>query len=86
MRRQSTGHANSDASSACSVSTTASYAKEALLDNGVGPRRGLRQKARDVVSDLGKPPTWRQDAKDGKHTSSFGDPGFLTELSRPPKF
>lgn len=56
------------------------------MDNGVEPRRGLRQKARDVVSDLGKPPTSRQDAKEGKHTSNFGDPGFLTEVMRPPKF
>jgi hypothetical protein len=86
MRRQSTSSASSDASSAYSVSTAASYSKEPLLDNGVEPRRGLRQKARDVVSDLGKPPTSRQDAKDGKHTSNFGDPGFLTELMKPSRF
>ncbi|KAK9439304.1 uncharacterized protein VB005_07457 [Metarhizium brunneum] len=86
MRRQSTSSADSDASSTYTVSTTASYSKEPLLDSGVEPRRGLRQKARDVVSDLGKPPTSRQDAKEGKHTSNFGDPGFLTEVMRPPKF
>lgn len=43
-----------------SGSTACSYRKDPP------PRRGLRQKARDVVSDLGAPPTTRQDAKDGK--------------------
>jgi hypothetical protein len=40
-------------------------------------RRGLRQKARDLLSDMGSPPTKRQDAKDGKHTSNFADLGML---------
>ncbi|OAA49427.1 hypothetical protein NOR_01350 [Metarhizium rileyi] len=86
MRRESTSSANSDASSSCSVSSATSCSKEALLDHCIEPRRGLRQKARDVVSDLGKPPTSRQDAREGKHTSNFGHLGFLSEVMKPSKF
>ncbi|PHH80476.1 hypothetical protein CDD83_3759 [Cordyceps sp. RAO-2017] len=70
------------ASPAPSSSTASSLAKEH------GPaRRGLRQKARDVVSDLGAPPTTRQDAKDGKPTLNFvpDTPRMANTLDAPVK-
>ncbi|KAF4471478.1 hypothetical protein FALBO_1601 [Fusarium albosuccineum] len=38
-------------------------------------RRGMRQRVRDVVADLGRPPTARQDAKDGTPTQTHVDVG-----------
>jgi hypothetical protein len=38
-------------------------------------RKSLRHKARSVMSDIGRPPTKRQDAKDGVRTPTF-NPGL----------
>ena len=88
MRRK-LSTADDDCASTYSASTTMSHCKDALLGGGGAeqgsPRRGLRQKARDVVSDLGSPPTARQDRKDGAHTSNFADLGYLTDLMQPVK-
>ncbi|KAJ6445738.1 peroxisomal targeting signal receptor [Purpureocillium lavendulum] len=81
------GCSNSDASSTLSGSTAYSYTKDPVT--GVEEkekRRGLRQKARDVVHDLGAPPTRRQDAKEGKHTSNFAEVPLIGDgLSNLPK-
>jgi hypothetical protein len=45
--------------------------------NGKQQRRGLRQKARDVLSDMGSPPTARHDAKEGKPVKNYADLGLL---------
>lgn len=85
MRRELT---SSDAASAISVATTCSIVKEdgalitakevdAAAAAGQKRRSVLGQKARRVLSDLGAPPTARQDAKDGKRTLNFADPGGL---------
>ena len=71
MRRLSTS--SSDTTSTCA-------SDKPLLDGDGLERRGLRQKARDVVSDLGRPPTARQDAREGKHTSNFMTLGFMGDM------
>lgn len=73
MRREST---TSDAASVVSYETTSSLVKEKPVTS---PRRSsrLREKARRMLADLGAPPTARQDAKDGKRTLNFADPGGL---------
>ncbi|KAM0437611.1 hypothetical protein ACHAPT_001975 [Fusarium lateritium] len=38
-------------------------------------RRGVRQRVRDVVADLGRPPTARSDAKEGRPTPNHVDVG-----------
>ncbi|KFA48451.1 hypothetical protein S40293_00344 [Stachybotrys chartarum IBT 40293] len=77
---------SSDAASVLSETTTAdSYAKEpepAPLPDGKQPqaqeqRRGLRRRARDLVADMGRPPTRRHDAKMGKATKRYDDMGML---------
>lgn len=76
----------SDAASVLSGSTTYSYAKDAQPQqkpqdkkkgeaSGKPPRRGMRQRVRDVMHDLGRPPTARQDAKDGRVTKNHIDVG-----------
>ncbi|KAJ6788348.1 hypothetical protein PWT90_11250 [Aphanocladium album] len=77
MRREST---SSDAASVVSYETTNSLVKDdvavAVLDAvAQKKRRSLREKARRVLSDMGAPPTARQDAKDGKRTLNYADPG-----------
>jgi hypothetical protein len=70
-RRAST---SSDASSSALSDVTI------LKDDAAGgkpPRRGLRQKARDVISDMGSPPTSRHDAKDGAPTKSYAHLGLM---------
>ncbi|KAJ3496378.1 hypothetical protein NLG97_g2700 [Lecanicillium saksenae] len=79
MRREST---SSDAASVVSYETTSSLVKEdvvvAVLDAAADKKRkGLRAKARRVLSDMGAPPTARQDAKDGRRTLNYADPGGL---------
>ncbi|ATY61952.1 Glutaredoxin domain [Cordyceps militaris] len=76
MRRESTA---SDATSVVSYETTSSLGKEKPAASADKPRRSsrLREKARRVLADLGAPPTARQDAKDGKRTLNFADPGGL---------
>jgi hypothetical protein len=87
MRREST---SSDAASTLSSSTTYSIIKEdpaILVEAKLGKeskgqvkkRRSMRQKARSLVSDIGAPPTRRQDAKEGKRTLNFADPGGVFE-------
>ena len=96
MRRKST---SSDAASTLSASSTETYssiikqdpailveaelAKNATKGQGK-KRRSMRQKARSLVSDMGAPPTRRQDAKEGKRTLNFADPGgvFADMVSR----
>lgn len=69
--------ASSSSSTYSETSTAYSYAKDDDNITTAPPptaprrRRGLRQRARDVVSDLGAPPTSRQDAKDGTPTRKF---------------
>ncbi|KPM36100.1 hypothetical protein AK830_g10467 [Neonectria ditissima] len=65
---------SSDAASTLSGSTACSYAKDAPLE-AKASRRGMRQRVRDVVHDLGRPPTAKQDAKDGKTTKNHIDVG-----------
>lgn len=85
MRRSSTG-SNSDTSSTYSGSTACSYTKDPVPEPLPERRRGLRQKARDVVHDLGAPPTRRQDAKDGKPTLNFAEVALIGDaLSNPTK-
>ncbi|KAH6604758.1 hypothetical protein Trco_006465 [Trichoderma cornu-damae] len=77
LRRPST---SSETSSLSSASTA--YAKERegqpLLEmHERKAKRGLRQKARDMVHDMGSPPTARQDAKDGKTTLNHAPLGGL---------
>lgn len=80
MRREST---SSDTASTASLATTCSLIKEdaavAVEEVAVpeSKHRRIRQKARRVLADLGAPPTARQDAKDGKRTLNFADPGGL---------
>lgn len=38
-------------------------------------RRGVRQRVRDVVADLGRPPTARSDAREGRPTPKHVDVG-----------
>ncbi|RSL78358.1 hypothetical protein CEP51_008274 [Fusarium floridanum] len=38
-------------------------------------RRGMRQRVRDVVADLGRPPTARSDAREGRPTPNHVDVG-----------
>lgn len=95
MGRAST---SSDASSRLSTSSTltdataASYTKDDAEVNAASApapkksRRGFRQKARDVVADLGHPPTLRQDLKDNKPVKTnvnYGMMGFAPGLTRP---
>ncbi|PNY27173.1 Uncharacterized protein TCAP_02900 [Tolypocladium capitatum] len=88
MRRPSTS-SGSDTSSTCSGATDAtacSYTKDPVAEPPAAPRRGLRQRARDVVHDLGAPPTRRQDAKDGKRTLDFAEVALIGDsLSKPTK-
>lgn len=90
MRREST---SSDAASVVSYETTTSLLKDdpavAVLDAAADKkRRSLRQKARRVLADMGAPPTARQDAKDGKRTLNYADPGGLLgdAMLKPVKF
>ncbi|KAI9172098.1 hypothetical protein HJFPF1_01591 [Paramyrothecium foliicola] len=62
------------------VTGTRSYAKDppsAAAVEAKPARRGLRQKARDVLADMGSPPTTRHDAKVGKPTKNYADLGML---------
>ncbi|EHK45300.1 uncharacterized protein TrAtP1_003571 [Trichoderma atroviride] len=83
LRRPSTSSETSSLSSASTASTaytTYSYTKEGqpLLDiHERKAKRGLRQKARDMVHDMGNPPTARQDAKDGKETLNHAPLGGM---------
>jgi hypothetical protein len=81
-RRTST---SSDVSSTLSDATTIQpSAKDSVKDGSSSAkasankqRRGLRQKARDVLSDMGSPPTARHDAKEGKPVKKYTDLGLL---------
>ena len=76
-RRLST---SSEVSSSLSDTTTVcSYTKDGVFtsEKEVQPRKGLRQKARNVVHDLGAPPTRRQDMKEGKVTANHVDVGMM---------
>lgn len=76
MGRASTSSDNSstfsEATTVCSY-TKGAAAATATTTTTRAPRRSLRQKARDVVADLGSPPTKRQDLKDGKPVKSYDD-------------
>ncbi|KAH7022664.1 hypothetical protein EDB80DRAFT_885353 [Ilyonectria destructans] len=73
MDRPST---SSDAASTFSGSTACSYTKDAPpAAEAKAARRGMRQRVRDVVHELGRPPTAKQDAKDGKTTQNHVDIG-----------
>lgn len=68
----------SDAASTLSGSTAYSVAKDVQPANSESTkpaRRGMRQRVRDVVHDLGRPPTARQDEKEGKVTKNHIDLG-----------
>lgn len=72
MGRSSTSSDNSSTLSTSPTltdSTVYSYSKDTEAPEK--QRRSLRQKARDVVSDLGYPPTHRQDIKEGKPTKKY---------------
>ncbi|CAM1507141.1 Fc.00g067820.m01.CDS01 [Cosmosporella sp. VM-42] len=64
---------SSDASSTYSDTTVCSYTKEALPTTK--PRKGVRQRVRDVVADLGTPPTARVDAKEGTQPKNHVEVG-----------
>ncbi|KAH7137264.1 hypothetical protein B0J13DRAFT_625042 [Dactylonectria estremocensis] len=67
---------SSDAASTFSGSTACSYTKDAPpAADTKAARRGVRQRVRDVVHDLGRPPTAKQDAKDGKATQNHVEIG-----------
>ncbi|KAK7421076.1 hypothetical protein QQX98_002434 [Neonectria punicea] len=70
---------SSDAASTLSGSTACSYVADAptttTTAEAKAARRGMRQRVRDVVHDLGRPPTAKQDAKDGKTTKNYVDVG-----------
>ena len=66
---------SSDAASTYSDSTTYSYTKDPLPLATTKDRRGVRQRVRDVISDMGTPPTAKQDAKDGKPVQNHVDVG-----------
>lgn len=73
---------SSDTTSVLSETTTAgSYAKEpspaGKQQQAQEQRRGLRRRARDLVADMGRPPTRRHDAKMGKATKRYDDMGML---------
>lgn len=65
---------SSDAASTYSDSTTYSYSKDSTLTKEQ-QRRGVRQRVREVISDIGNPPTAKQDAKDGKPMQNHIDVG-----------
>lgn len=73
-RRSSSSEASSRSTDA---STLCSYTKEPI-PHTQSKRRSLRQKARDVLSDMGSPPTKRQDESEGKQTSNFADLGLVS--------
>lgn len=83
MRRPST----SSDTSVSSGSTTYSYTKDKETQKQPEKtKKGFRQKARDMVHDMGTPPTSRQDAKDGKRTLNYADLGIIGEpMARPGK-
>ncbi|KAL6834665.1 hypothetical protein V8C40DRAFT_92909 [Trichoderma camerunense] len=93
LRRPSTSSETSSLSSASTAYTTYKdkEGQPLLLDGGsVHERkikRGLRQKARDMVHDMGSPPTARQDAKDGKPTLNHAPLGGMVgePMMRPGK-
>ncbi|RSL59797.1 hypothetical protein CEP54_007117 [Fusarium duplospermum] len=81
---------SSDAASTLSGSTVFSTSKDAqpakveaiITETKTLPndpvqkqRRGMRQRVRDVVADLGRPPTARSDAKEGRPTPNHVDVG-----------
>ncbi|KAF7558362.1 hypothetical protein G7046_g5789 [Stylonectria norvegica] len=69
---------SSDGASTYSDSTTCSYSKDFTKDalsSSSSSRRGVRQRVREVVADLGSPPTTKQDAKEGKRTQTHVDVG-----------
>lgn len=95
MRRQCTSSVGSYETT--TTTTTSSLAKEdavtAGLDAAAARKKkrssSLRQKARRLLADVGAPPTARQDAKDGRRTLNYADPGGLVMgdfLSKPVKF
>lgn len=61
----------SDATTACSISKSDDAASAKQGERHGHKKRGLRQKARDVMHDLGQPPTRRQDEKDGLETRNY---------------
>ncbi|KAJ4864262.1 hypothetical protein T069G_00792 [Trichoderma breve] len=92
LRRPSTSSETSSLSSASTAYTTYKdkEGQPLLLDGSVHERkikRGLRQKARDMVHDMGSPPTARQDAKDGKPTLNHAPLGGMVgePMMRPGK-
>ncbi|OPB43724.1 hypothetical protein A0O28_0100120 [Trichoderma guizhouense] len=91
LRRPSTSSETSSLSSASTAYTTYKDKEgQPLLPDGVHERkikRGLRQKARDMVHDMGSPPTARQDAKDGKPTLNHAPLGGMVgePMMRPGK-
>ncbi|KAM0564007.1 hypothetical protein ACHAPJ_000215 [Fusarium lateritium] len=74
---------NSDAASVLSGSTV--FSKEAQLPTKVEvealeidatkQRKSMRQRVRNVVADLGRPPTTREDTKSGQTTKNHVDVG-----------
>ncbi|KAH8736866.1 hypothetical protein BGZ61DRAFT_582143 [Ilyonectria robusta] len=66
---------SSDAASTFSGSTACSYKDAPPTVEAKAARRGMRQRVRDVVHELGRPPTAKQDAKDGKTTKNHVDMG-----------
>lgn len=83
MGRLSTSSSTSSASSTYSDSTTCSDTKDTTTAPPP-PRKSLRQKARNVISDLGSPPTRRQDLKDGRSTQYYAETGMLgSGIGRP---
>ncbi|KAL6799080.1 hypothetical protein GGI42DRAFT_68050 [Trichoderma sp. SZMC 28013] len=91
LRRPSTSSETSSLSSASTAYTTYKDKEgQPLPSSSVYERkakRGLRQKARDMVHDMGSPPTARQDAKDGKPTLNHAPLGGMVgePMMRPGK-
>ncbi|KAH7326598.1 hypothetical protein B0I35DRAFT_475227 [Stachybotrys elegans] len=65
-----------DDSASASAGPGAAAAAAAASDSEA-KRRGLRQRARELVADMGHPPTKRHDAKHGKVTKNYSDLGVL---------
>lgn len=77
------GRPSSSAETCSDATTVYSYTKDEQPSSQQPARRSLRQKARDVLSDMGSPPTKRQDTKDGRHTSNFADMGLMAGAQQP---
>ncbi|KAF5021172.1 hypothetical protein F66182_6794 [Fusarium sp. NRRL 66182] len=57
------------------LSASAKVETEAEISTTEKKRKSIRQRVRNVVADLGRPPTVREDAKSGKKTQNHVEVG-----------